>query len=78
MPKLWVFRRVPELNNRTGWLTVADDALADRLVKEDKATRRVDPRKRRELPGHAITPTDSVAVDVDPPPRKGRKAKASE
>lgn len=76
MPKLWVFRRVPELNNRTGWLTVADEALAERLVKEDKASRRFELSKRRELPGHAVTPTDKVADE--PPPKKGRKGKATE
>lgn len=77
MPKLWVFRRVPELNERTGWLTVADEALAERLVKEDKASRRFEPLKRRDLPGHAVTPTDKGEAEAQPA-RKARKGKSSE
>lgn len=77
MPKLWVFRRVPELNDRTGWLTVSDEALAERLVKEDKASRRFEPRKRRELPPHAVTPTDTRAPEPAPA-KRGRKGKSTE
>lgn len=71
MPKLWVFRRVPELRNRTGFIYVADDALADKLIAKGAASRDIDwtkPVERAPRPGAAITPTDQrpppeVAID---------------
>lgn len=77
MPKLWVFRRVPELKNRTGFIHIADDALAARLLREGMATARIDVSKRIErapLPG---TPAAEPPPSDEPPPAPKRKRKAS-
>jgi hypothetical protein len=85
MPMLWVFRRVAELDNRTGWFHVADDKLADRLLRDDLAARRFDPRKRLEKPPRPnAAPVEATAPPPEPMdapvipemerPRKARKA----
>lgn len=84
MPMLYVFRRVPELQNRQGWLHVPDDALAARLLKEGKAAprfngQRVEPAPR---PGSAAAVQAAAPESVertpppadDDPPRKPRKS----
>lgn len=83
MPKLWVFRRVPELKNRTGFIYVADDKLAAKLLREDAATEKVDFSRRPEkpprpgatpLPAPVPEPLEDASADTVPRPKRKRKA----